>query len=293
MVLSILQIAKRTIFENLKIKNNLIYFAIVIIFAILFNLGISSYLGINEIEASIASNYFVWALLISAGAPFLIYICYIASGSINKELNSGTALMLFTRPLSRKEFIIGKFLGILGYIAIINAFIFLFVPTLMNLFFGASTNILPIIWKLSLVFYVFSILFSTIFVSISILFSTIFKHSITVFLIMIGIILALYILPIINESALQISIIPNIVKPVFASTVSVLIDSGNVSNSISFISTAYGDVFYKIDSGISNAPQIIVQNYTSSLTLFLVITVVLSIIILIVAMSVFSKKDIA
>ena len=292
MLRNIFIIAKRTIGENLKIKKNLIYLGIVLLLAILFNLNISSYIfNVNQINAQIASTYYMWLLFIGAGLPFFIYICYISSSSINKELNDGTALMLFTRPLSRTEFIIGKFIGILGYITIINAVLFLLIPAILNLFYGADLS-LWIIYKLSFIFLIFSVLFSTAFVAISIFLSSILKHSVTVFLIMIAIIIFIYFAPIIN-TIIGTSVAPNLIKPIIGSTITPLTSSGNITSDLMVLNSVYGTIFYKIGTGEFTNIDIITQAYHASLILLLCISIVLSIGFLLLTIYFFAKKDIS
>lgn len=81
----------------------------------------------------------VTPLLKSAGFVLLLVVPLLSMGSVSEERRSGTLMLLLSAPVSMTEIVLGKYLGLLSYLAFVLGLISLFPLSLLtgaNLDFG-------------------------------------------------------------------------------------------------------------------------------------------------------------
>jgi ABC-2 type transport system permease protein len=120
-----------------------------------------------------SSNDFVWILAVlgggGEGAFFVQLIAIIiAGGSMSDEYEHGTADILLSKPISRIEYLFGKFLGGFSMLAAVEALITLVGVVLSIGFFGAQSYLqfAPLMFLAmaysSLIFFCLSFMFSEV-----------------------------------------------------------------------------------------------------------------------------------
>jgi ABC-2 type transport system permease protein len=117
---------------------------------------------------------FIWILAVLGGggiASFFVQLIaiIIAGGSMAEEYERGTADILLSKPISRIEYLLGKFLGGFSLLAMVEAIITLVGVVLSIGFFGAQSYVqfaplmfLAIAYS-SLIFFCLSFMFSEVF----------------------------------------------------------------------------------------------------------------------------------
>jgi len=119
----------------------------------------------------IESMSFMWILgvLVGQGLFVPLIAIIVAGGSMSEEYEHGTADILLSKPVTRVEYMSGKFLGGLSLLAMVEALI-TFVGVVLSLwFFGAQSGLqfaplmfLAIVYS-SLIFFCLSFMFSEVF----------------------------------------------------------------------------------------------------------------------------------
>jgi ABC-2 type transport system permease protein len=112
----------------------------------------------------------MWIVAVSDGALFVQLIAIVVGGgSMSEEYEHGTADVLLSKPVTRSEYIFGKFLGGLSLLAMFEALTTLVAGALSLVFFGAQSYLqfAPIMFLAiaysSLIFYCISFTFSELF----------------------------------------------------------------------------------------------------------------------------------
>jgi len=177
----VIQILGRTVKRSLN-KKALIYVIFILVSSlIIFYLNQSFPYDMNRTdlrvwEAVYAGDFLSLGILWIVGLPFLIYLSFLLSKSISDEINSGTALLVLTRPVKRKEFVLSKFLGLVVFLNIINAIILFVFPALAN-FMGVPAIFLPTLFKTSLALLLYSLVLSLALAAIGIFLSANLRKS--------------------------------------------------------------------------------------------------------------------
>jgi ABC-2 type transport system permease protein len=120
-----------------------------------------------------SGNAFMWITTVlgfGAQALFIPLIAIIvAGGSMSEEYEHGTADILLSKPISRIEYLFGKFLGGFSLLAVVEALITFVGVILSIVFFGAQSDLqfaplmfLAIAYS-SLIFFCLSFMFSEVF----------------------------------------------------------------------------------------------------------------------------------
>jgi len=119
------------------------------------------------------SNDSVWifAVLGGGGEGFFVQLIaiIIAGGSMSEEYEHGTADILLSKPISRIEYLLGKFLGGFSLLAIVEALMTFVGVVLSFAFFGTQsyTQFAPLMFFAlaysSLIFFCLSFMFSEVF----------------------------------------------------------------------------------------------------------------------------------
>ncbi|WP_017314385.1 ABC transporter permease [Mastigocladopsis repens] len=89
-----------------------------------------------EVAASTEGKMFLDFGLATMSVLGLIVAVFLSTGLINKEIEKRTVLILIAKPLSRSEFVVGKYVGLLAVLAVLIA-----AMTLIYLGFLQSSNI--------------------------------------------------------------------------------------------------------------------------------------------------------
>ena len=131
---NIFLIIKRTIEENIKSKSNIIFFIIFVVLFIPFTFVKERTILLSVFKYSQYSIFLLWLYYVIVGLPFFIFIIYKTISSFNKDFKKGVALLLFTRPISRRKYLFGKAIGLVIYFMVFYLFVLLFVVFMSNLF---------------------------------------------------------------------------------------------------------------------------------------------------------------
>jgi len=118
------------------------------------------------------SNDFMWIYAVLGGLGLFVVqliAIIVAGGSMSEEYEHGTADILLSKPISRIEYLFGKFLGGFSLLAMVEALI-TFVGVVLSIgFFGAQSDLqfaplmfLAIVYS-SLIFFCLSFMFSEVF----------------------------------------------------------------------------------------------------------------------------------
>lgn len=215
-----LSITYRTLTANLNLKNA-IYLLFILLTSLIFfqfNIFPTRELNLNNlqvVEALFTNKFLWWGFIWLIGIPAFLYFSFLISNSISREITSGTALLIFTRPVKRIEFVLGRFLGFWLFFNLINAVILFFIPALQNLLFRMPNLLLFPMYKISFLLLLYSFFFTAIISSLGVLLSSKFKKSLISLAAFFVLFILTYFLPIIN-SQLRIPNLPYLLKPFFS-----------------------------------------------------------------------------
>ena len=143
----------------------------------------ASYVGFLNIEM----YQIFWVLILG------IIIGFLAASSIAKEIESKTIDILMSNPVSRKQIIIEKFLGLLPMVLIIN-FVAMLTVMMMTIAIGEDLNF----WYLILTHLISLPYFFSI-VAIGLFISTLFDEKMKASVVMMAIVVAMFIFDSISE----------------------------------------------------------------------------------------------
>lgn len=281
----IIQIAGRTISSNLNFKTG-IYVLIVLISSLIFFKSSSSFLKYNlsdlrAIDAFYTSTFLSTGVLIMAGIPLFLYFSYLLANSISEEINSGIALLIFTRPVTRRDFLLGKALGYFLLFSLINAGLLFVFPAIANILLGVNKMFLFSMLKVSLALFFYITLFSFLLISLGVFLSANIRKSLISLSVLFGFILSSYVLFPLLTVLEKINF--SIVKPFYA-----IIQFFNLklfsATPLDFITGSYSSI--KI-----GRMDIVIENFSSLIPMiFAVIVIPLGLIILSIVL--FSRQDI-
>jgi ABC-2 type transport system permease protein len=119
------------------------------------------------------SNVFMWIAAVAVGVSQALFIpliaIIVAGGSMSEEYEHGTADILMSKPITRIEYMFGKFVGGFSLLVGVEALITLVGVVLSTGFFGAQSDLqfaplmfLAIAYS-SLIFFCLSFMFSEVF----------------------------------------------------------------------------------------------------------------------------------
>lgn len=195
-------IMKKKLLDNFSIFKTFIYIFIILIISyyLIFKTANihSPNLSLLDVQAQLVSNYFMFGFFIIIGIPFLLYLVLLSAGAISREVDKGTFLLIFSRPIRRFDVLLGKFLGIFIYFFLVNAFILFLLPALGSLFLGLSTSTLFLLYKTSFILLIYSIFITAFIVSLAFVFSSKFKKTIATAVILFIIVLGIFLIPAAN-----------------------------------------------------------------------------------------------
>ncbi|HMA82617.1 MAG TPA: ABC transporter permease subunit [Candidatus Thermoplasmatota archaeon] len=143
----------------------------------------ASYVGFLNIEM----YQIFWVLILG------IIIGFLAASSIAKEIESKTIDILMSNPVSRKQIIIEKFLGLLPMVLIIN-FVAMLTVMMMTIAIGEDLNF----WNLILTHLISLPYFFSI-IAIGLFISTLFDEKMKASVVMMAIVVAMFIFDSISE----------------------------------------------------------------------------------------------
>jgi ABC-2 type transport system permease protein len=143
----------------------------------------ASYIGFLNIEM----YQIFWVLILG------IIIGFLAASSIAKEIESKTIDILLSNPISRKQIIIEKFLGLIPMVLIIN-FITMFTLMLVTLILGENLNF----WHLTIT-HLISIPYFFSIVALALFISTLFDEKMKASVVTMAIVVAMFIFDSIAE----------------------------------------------------------------------------------------------
>lgn len=193
---------KKKLLDNFSIFKTFIYIFIILIISyyLIFKTANihSPNLSLLDVQAQLVSNYFMFGFFIIIGIPFLLYLVLLSAGAISREVDKGTFLLIFSRPIRRFDVLLGKFLGIFIYFFLVNAFILFLLPALGSLFLGLSTSTLFLLYKTSFILLIYSIFITAFIVSLAFVFSSKFKKTIATAVILFIIVLGIFLIPAAN-----------------------------------------------------------------------------------------------
>ncbi len=195
-------IMKKTLIDNFSILKTFIYIFVISIisyYLIFETAGIGSpTLSLLDVQSKLVSSYFMFGFFIIIGIPFILYLVLLSAGAISREIDKGTFLLIFSRPVKRFDVLLGKFLGIFLYFFLINAFILFLLPSLGSLFLGLSKSTLFLLYKTSFALLIYSIFITAFMVSLAFVFSSKFKKTIVTAVILFIIVLGIFLMPLAN-----------------------------------------------------------------------------------------------
>jgi ABC-2 type transport system permease protein len=121
-----------------------------------------------------SSNVFIWIIAVLGGGGEGLFVVsliaiIVAGGSMSEEYEHGTADILLSKPISRIEYLFGKFLGAFTLLAMVEALITIVGVVLSTALFGAQSDLqfAPVMFLAiaysSLIFFCLSFMFSEVF----------------------------------------------------------------------------------------------------------------------------------
>ncbi|MBS3151861.1 ABC transporter permease [Candidatus Woesearchaeota archaeon] len=190
-------IAKQTFIENLSLKKTWIYFIFVVSITLLgLKLSIQpGYLNFIDKNAEFVSWYFLMGFFWIVGLPYMLYIGALSVNSVSKEINDGTIMLVFTRPLRRYEFLLGKFLGLFFYGLFINTMILFFVSSLVGIFYALDATIMKSLYTASFSLFFYNILLTFFIISFGMFLSSNIKKNIISMSVLFVLILSIFFIP--------------------------------------------------------------------------------------------------
>lgn len=197
---SIMIIMKKHLLDNLNIKRTLIYFFIILITSYLFAFklltrGLSSMPSLVDQQHTLISNYFLIGFIWTCGIPLLLYLIYLSSASISKEISESTFLLIISRPVKRSSILIGKFLSVLIYSLILNFTILLTLPSMASLILNLDNSLTMALYGVSLSLLIHTLLISIFIISLSLIFSIKFEKVTTTNIILFILIILIFLAP--------------------------------------------------------------------------------------------------
>ena len=197
---NVLLIAEQVFLEKLSIKKTFVYIFFMILSSLLaFKLGVGTVNSNSFVDkfAGLVSNYFIIGLFWIAGIPFIIYIGSITISAIAKEINDGTAMLIFTRPIMRREFLLGKLSGILAYTTTINLVIIYIFASMAAILYGSDITITNGIYRAATSIFIYSFLLTIFILSFSLFLSAYITKNIVNMTILFVLILMIFVMPIV------------------------------------------------------------------------------------------------
>jgi ABC-type transport system involved in multi-copper enzyme maturation permease subunit len=293
--MNVFLIAFRTLYENLSLKSTWIYGILILIFSVIFGAlgGIGSVFKLSSVFAEGSQIVFFWYLFFAIGFPFLIFVVYMTLKTLDRDLESGVSLLIFTRPITRAQYLIGKFIGLVMYFFILNLWLFLFATVIMNIFVGIPSEILSSLYLFAFIFLILSLFIAIFFITLVFMLYIKFKRVTPLLIIFVFLILALYILPLISVNVVDLGI-PNILKAIISILGAILLPLGIFFTDPGyFFLNSFGNIFLvnKVgESGLSGIAVSLVYDF--NLFAFLIPLILLSIVFFVIAIWIFKKQDI-
>ena len=285
----IFQIATRTFLDRINLKTlifSLIVMSISVISFIISLTGIGeTVVDLRFLEAYYSSIFLSIGIFWMVGIPSFLYFSYFLSNSISEDINSGLALLIFTRPIKRGEFLLGKFIGLLAFINLINGIFLFSFPAIANLFLGVDKTFLLPMLKVSFALFSYGFLLSFFVASLGIFLSSNMKKSLLSVSTLFGFILAAYFVPLIFSFSGNPPAIYNyttLIKPFFSvfSLFDISLLPAIIQYTISPITNAY-----------SITGNVLIGNFSPPI-LILLFVVIIPIILIVLAIYALSRQDI-
>ena len=276
----IIQIAGRTLSSNLNFKAMIYVFFILITSILFFYFNVAFFQSFNDLRtlnAAYSTAFLSMALVWMLGIPAFFYFGYLLANSISEDINSGIALLIFTRPITRREFLLGRFLGLFTFFNIIHFLLLFSFPAIANIFLGVQSVFLFSMFKVSFALFPYTILLSFAFASFGILLSTGIRKSLFSLAILFGCVLFIFVLPII----LSLS-----GKPDYAPVIKPFYHVVKFFNLDVFSSVGVGLTYSYLTSG-----DIIIENFSSGIYTIL-FSLVIPILLIVLAVFNLSREDI-
>jgi ABC-type transport system involved in multi-copper enzyme maturation permease subunit len=128
--------------------------------------------------AQLQGSFFIIGFFWVIGVPYFLYIGSISTSSISKEVNDGTIMLAFTRPLKRYEFLAGKFLGIFLYGILLNLFILAVLSSMIGISWHLDNAASSSVYHVAIALFSYSILATLLIVSFGMLLSCVLRKNI-------------------------------------------------------------------------------------------------------------------
>ena len=275
------QIAGRTMKSNVNFKTILYLLFTLLVGCVIFYLRISVRLNLSDLRslgAFYSTIFLSIGLIWFVGIPAFLYFSYLLANSISEDINSGIALLVFTRPITRKEFLFGRFLGLFLFFGILNGLVLFSFPAIANVFLGVSATFVSELFKVSAGLFVYSLLISLAFAAFGVLLSTRIRKSLLSLAILFVAVLLIFALPLLLSLAGKPNAVP-VVKPFY----SVVQPFG-----ISIYPPAQG---VKFTYSYVSSGSIIIENFSSWIYVIIFSTIT-PLVFLILAMLSLSRQDI-
>ncbi|MCF2144836.1 MAG: ABC transporter permease subunit [Candidatus Heimdallarchaeota archaeon] len=157
-------IFQKTLLELFSIKRVLPYLFLSFIFPVIFTTALTNTLGdiylMNiDYQISVITNYFAfYAFFWNAGILLWLFSGLTASTFILSEINQGTMIFLLTKPIRRSTIYIGKYLGYLVNMIILQFFSLLIALTTTCTIFRVSLKVFSVGMYYFIPIFLFSIL---------------------------------------------------------------------------------------------------------------------------------------
>jgi len=166
-------------------KKILALIILVIAFQTLIMIAFSRFVGTMFLSNEAGSFMWILGVLEGQGLFVPLIAIMVAGGSMSEEYEHGTADILLSKPITRVEYMCGKFLGGFSLLAMIEA-LTTFVGVVLSLwFFGAQTGL-----QFAPLMFLAMVYSSLIFFCLSFMFSEVFRGSTLAMLMAFGILIA-------------------------------------------------------------------------------------------------------
>ncbi len=106
---------------------------------------------------------------------FTIIAIFLGATSISYERWNSSINVLLTKPLYRRDYIIGKFIGISAFMLLFNTITLLFIGLIMILFFRGPQSDIEFIWRLA-AYIIITTLACSLVIALNMLFGIISKN---------------------------------------------------------------------------------------------------------------------
>jgi len=194
----ILIIMKKNLLDNFSIIKTSLYVILILAisyFSIFQSRYFESGYSFLDVQANLISQYFTMGFFFIVGIPYLLYLILLSAGVVSKEIDDGTFLLIFSRPVKRIDVLFGKFLGIFSYLTLVNAYILFTLPSLGALFFGLSKSTLFLLYEVSITLFLYGLLVTLFTLSLVFAFSSKFKKIVLISIALFIIVSAIFITP--------------------------------------------------------------------------------------------------